>query len=180
MAHLAYQPAQPCVSRLLQYKWDKSAYNMHRMKVSSAKATINSNPPKTYNHLLVKKKKQKLEEERIGTIKRDNNILLGKISHIMRTTGSIDNRKDQAIKRPRSNRKQLELLRITVENRRTEERLRRCAPSYSVQRWRDDWRETLRLTEAISRYPQNCQKSQRNMEDCKKFQEQKEAVKDAV
>uniref|UniRef100_A0AAY4EF56 Uncharacterized protein n=1 Tax=Denticeps clupeoides TaxID=299321 RepID=A0AAY4EF56_9TELE len=144
MAHLAYQPAQPCVSRLLQYKWDKSAYNMHRMK-----ATINSNPPKTYNHLLVKKKKQKLEEERIGTIKRDNNILLGKISHIMRTTGSIDNRKDQAIKR-----KQLELLRITVENRRTEERLRRCAPSYSVQRWRDDWRETLRLTEAISRYPQ--------------------------
>ena len=33
MAHQAYQPVLPCVSKYLQYKWDQSNYDMHRKKV---------------------------------------------------------------------------------------------------------------------------------------------------
>jgi E3 ubiquitin-protein ligase TRIP12 len=35
-----------------------------------------------------------LQEERTATIERDNRILLEKMSHIMRTTGGIDNRNE--------------------------------------------------------------------------------------
>lgn len=40
-----------------------------------------------------------LEEERAATIERDNRILLQKMSQIMRTTGSVDNRNEYEPKR---------------------------------------------------------------------------------
>ncbi|XP_075937913.1 uncharacterized protein CFAP97D2 [Anarhichas minor] len=62
--------------------------------VKSAKPTINTTPPKTYSHLTIKLKNQKaaLEEELAMTIQRNNNMLVEKISHIMRTSGGVDNR----------------------------------------------------------------------------------------
>ncbi|KAK1797813.1 hypothetical protein P4O66_008165, partial [Electrophorus voltai] len=98
MPQLIYQPLLPCASKHLQYKWDRSCYNMHREKVKSAKATINSSPPETYGHLLVKRKTKKMEEERLSKIQRENHMLLDKISHIMRTTGRIDSRNDYVSK----------------------------------------------------------------------------------
>jgi E3 ubiquitin-protein ligase TRIP12 len=47
----------------------------------------------------MKLKKLQLEEERTATIERDNRILLEKMSHIMQTTGRIDNRNEYESKR---------------------------------------------------------------------------------
>ncbi len=44
-----------------------------------------------------------MEEERTATIERDNRILLEKMSHIMRTTGSVNNRNDYEPKRYEEN-----------------------------------------------------------------------------
>ena len=41
----------------------------------------------------------KLEEEQMSKIQRENHMLLEKISHIMRTTGRIDNKNDYHHKR---------------------------------------------------------------------------------
>ncbi|XP_005167839.1 uncharacterized protein cfap97d2 isoform X2 [Danio rerio] len=60
MQHQAYQPVVPCVNKYLQYRWDKNCYEIHRDKVKSAKPTINTSPPKTYSHLLVKLKKSQV------------------------------------------------------------------------------------------------------------------------
>ncbi|XP_005167838.1 uncharacterized protein CFAP97D2 isoform X1 [Danio rerio] len=90
MQHQAYQPVVPCVNKYLQYRWDKNCYEIHRDKVKSAKPTINTSPPKTYSHLLVKLKKSQLEEERVSKIKRENEMLLHKMSHIMQTKGGVD------------------------------------------------------------------------------------------
>ncbi|XP_024269295.1 uncharacterized protein LOC112245424 isoform X1 [Oncorhynchus tshawytscha] len=94
MQHLLYQPLLLNGNKYLQQKWDKASYEMHLRKVKSAKPTIDTTAPKTYSHLALKMKKQKFQEQSMSKIQRENNMLLEKISHIMRTTGRIDNRND--------------------------------------------------------------------------------------
>ncbi|KTG05151.1 hypothetical protein cypCar_00015576 [Cyprinus carpio] len=127
MQHQAYQPVLPCVNKYLQYRWDKNCYEMHRSKVKSAKPTINTTPPKTYNHLLVKLKKRQV----------------GKLNY------------HQMLKFPPlgSEKRQLELLRITKDNQCLLQRLSTCRPRYSVQVWHEQWLDNLQLMETIGRYP---------------------------
>uniref|UniRef100_A0A8C2KMZ9 Si:dkey-83m22.7 n=1 Tax=Cyprinus carpio TaxID=7962 RepID=A0A8C2KMZ9_CYPCA len=153
MQHQAYQPVLPCVNKYLQYRWDKNCYEMHRSKVKSAKPTINTTPPKTYNHLLVKLKKKQLEEERVSRIKRENHMLLDKMSHIMHTGGGVDCRNGYVKKSLGSEKRQLELLRITKDNQCLLQRLSTCRPRYSVQVWHEQWLDNLQLMETIGRYP---------------------------
>ncbi|TRY88213.1 hypothetical protein DNTS_026902 [Danionella cerebrum] len=153
MQHLAHQPVLPCVNKYLQYRWDKNCYQMHRNKVKSAKPTINTTPPKTYGHLLVKLKKKQLEEERVSKIKKENHKLLEKMCHIMQTCGGVDCRNDYVKKSLGSEKRQLELLEISRENVRLLQRLSACRPRYSAQLWHEDWIKHLELLEAIGRYP---------------------------
>uniref|UniRef100_A0A673FY09 Si:dkey-83m22.7 n=1 Tax=Sinocyclocheilus rhinocerous TaxID=307959 RepID=A0A673FY09_9TELE len=153
MQHQAYQPILPCVNKYLQYRWDKNCYEMHRNKVKSAKPTINTTPPKTYNHLLVKLKKRQLEEERVSRIKKENHMLLDKMSHIMQTSGGVDCRNDYVKKSLGSEKRQQDLLRITKENECMLQRSSTCRPRYSVQVWHEQWLKTLELMDTVGRYP---------------------------
>ncbi|KAK7154259.1 hypothetical protein R3I94_007572 [Phoxinus phoxinus] len=153
MQHKAYQPVLPCVNKYLQYRWDNNCYEMHRDKVKSAKSTINTTPPKTYNHLIVKLKKRQLEEERASRIERENQMLLDKMAHIMQTNGGVDCRNDYVKKSLGSEKRLQELFHITKENQRIHQRLSTCRPHYSVQVWREQWLKNLELRENIGRYP---------------------------
>ncbi|XP_051566250.1 sperm axonemal maintenance protein CFAP97D1 [Myxocyprinus asiaticus] len=153
MQHQAYQPILPCANKYLQYRWDKNCYDMHRDKVKSAKPTINATSPKTYDHLLVKLKKQQLEEERVSRIKRENHMLLDKMSHIMQTVGGVDSKNDYVKKSLNRDKRQLELLQITKENQRILQRLSSCRPHYSIQVWHEQWFKNLELIDSIGRYP---------------------------
>ncbi|XP_043104667.1 sperm axonemal maintenance protein CFAP97D1 isoform X2 [Puntigrus tetrazona] len=153
MEHQAYQPVLPCVNKYLQYRWDKNCYEMHRNKVKSSKPTINTTPPKTYNHILVKQKKRQLEEERVSRITRENNLLLDKMSHIMKTSGGVDCKNDYVKKSLGSEKRQQELLRITKENQCILQRLSTCRPLYSVHVWHEQWLKNLQLMDTIGRYP---------------------------
>ena len=57
-----------------------------------------------------------IEEQRLAVIERDNRILLEKMSYIMRTRGSVDNRNDYEQKSLNKTKRQRELLRLTHEN----------------------------------------------------------------
>ncbi|XP_076021843.1 sperm axonemal maintenance protein CFAP97D1 [Genypterus blacodes] len=153
MQHLAYQPVLPSVSKYLQQKWDNTSYEMHRRKVKSVKATINTTPPRTYSHLTVKLGKQKLEEDNRLKISRENDMLLGKISHIMNTTGRVDNRNIFDRKSLSREKRQRELLRISQENQVILCRLSQCRPNYNLKSWHEDWLQTLKVMDSIARYP---------------------------
>ncbi|XP_056611396.1 sperm axonemal maintenance protein CFAP97D1 [Triplophysa dalaica] len=153
MQHQAYQPILPSVNKYLQYKWDKSCYEMHRKKVKSAKPTIATTPPKTYNHLIVKLKKLQLEEERISRIKRENQMLLDKMSHIMQTTGGVDCKNEYVKKSLVEGKRQLELLHIAKENQKILQRLSTCRPHYNIQAWHNQWLENIEFMKNISSYP---------------------------
>ncbi|XP_048388298.1 uncharacterized protein CFAP97D2 isoform X3 [Stegostoma tigrinum] len=94
----AYQPIVPTGSKYLQEKWDRACYHEHRRKVKDAKSTIDNHSPETYSHLNLKFKKLKLEEDRLSIIERDNQLLLQKMSTIMRTTGRVDNKNEYKLK----------------------------------------------------------------------------------
>ncbi|XP_043547181.1 uncharacterized protein CFAP97D2 isoform X2 [Chiloscyllium plagiosum] len=97
--HRAYQPILPTGNKYLQEKWDRVCYHEHRRKVKDAKSTVDNHSPETYSHLNLKFKKLKLEEDRLSIIERDNQLLLQKMSTIMRTTGRIDNKNEYKLKR---------------------------------------------------------------------------------
>ncbi|CAB1328304.1 unnamed protein product [Coregonus sp. 'balchen'] len=150
MQHQSYQPLLLTGNKYLQQKWDKASYEIHLRKVKSAKPTIDTTAPKTYGHLALKMKKQKLEEQSMSKIQRENNMLLEKISRIMKTTGHIDNRNDYENKREMQ---QQEWLRITKENQLILLRLTQCQPHYSIKDWHEDWLKTIKIMESIARYP---------------------------
>ncbi|XP_029386629.1 uncharacterized protein CFAP97D1 [Echeneis naucrates] len=164
MQHLLYQPLFPMGNKYLQQKWDKASYDLHRRKVKSAKPTINTTPPKTYSHLELKLKKQKLEEEWILKIQRENKILKEKISHIMKTTGAVDNKNDYDRKSLGKEKRQLELLRISKENQMILFRLSHCRPHYNVKSWHEDWLKTLKVMDRIARYPRGKAKQQKEQQ----------------
>uniref|UniRef100_A0A8C8EPQ2 Uncharacterized protein n=1 Tax=Oncorhynchus tshawytscha TaxID=74940 RepID=A0A8C8EPQ2_ONCTS len=127
MQHLLYQPLLLNGNKYLQQKWDKASYEMHLRKVSESCFDF--------------------QEQSMSKIQRENNMLLEKISHIMRTTGRIDNRNDYEDKR------YSELLRITKDNQLILLRLTQCQPHYSIKDWHEDWLKTIKLMESIARYP---------------------------
>nr|XP_033966418.1 uncharacterized protein si:dkey-83m22.7 isoform X2 [Pseudochaenichthys georgianus] len=140
--HLAYQPLRTR-NKHLQQKWDKASYELHRGK---------------------------LKEER--TMKRENNMLEETISHILKTTGRVDNRNYYEQKSIGKEKRQLELLRITKENQMILLHLSQCKSHYNVRSWHDNWLKTLKVMDRIARYPQGRtnQKGQEKRTDCNKEQ----------
>ncbi|XP_019956299.2 sperm axonemal maintenance protein CFAP97D1 [Paralichthys olivaceus] len=164
MQNLTHPPPFPTGNQILQQKFDKASYDLHKRKVKSAKSTINTTPPKTYSHLTLKLKKQQLEEERTLRIQQENNMLMEKISHIMRTTGGVDNRNNYDKKSLGKEKRQLELIRITEENQMILFHLSQCRPHYNVRSWHDDWLKTLKLMDSIALYPRGGAKMQKGQD----------------
>ncbi|XP_039600719.1 sperm axonemal maintenance protein CFAP97D1 [Polypterus senegalus] len=151
--HRAYQPVLPSGNKYLQQKWDKAYYDEHIKKVKSAKPMVNTTTPQTYGHLHLKMKKLKLQEERLSIIERDNNLLLEKMSYIMRTSGRIDNKNEYQSKSLNKEKRQRELLQITKENQQILERISQCWPQYSTEKWQEDWEKNEKYMDSIARYP---------------------------
>ncbi|XP_053536672.1 uncharacterized protein cfap97d2 [Ictalurus punctatus] len=126
MQHKAHQPLLPCASKYLQYRWDKSGYEIHM---------------------------KKLEKERLSKIQRENLMLLDKISHIKRNTGRTDCRNEYADKRLDSDKRQEALLEIAKDNKIMLRHLTQCAPYYSVQVWNEQWIKTLEIMKSVGRFP---------------------------
>ncbi|XP_014664745.1 PREDICTED: uncharacterized protein C17orf105-like [Priapulus caudatus] len=151
--HRAYQSITPANNKLLKQKWDKTRFDAHRTKVSTAKPVIDNRPPKTYMHLHLKLKKLQMEEERLAIVERDNNILLEKMSYIMRTRGRVDNNNAYGEKSLNKTKRQRELLRITHENQAIWKRITTKEPHYNHMQWDDQWKVNLSYMSNISKYP---------------------------
>ncbi|GCB80112.1 hypothetical protein scyTo_0019662 [Scyliorhinus torazame] len=162
--HRAYQPILPSGSKYLQEKWDRASYHEHRRKIKAAKPTIDNNSPETFPHLNLKFNKLKLEEDRLSTIERDNQLLLQKMATIMRTTSCIDNKNEYKLRSLNSEKRQREQLRVSQENKSMQERLKLVQPQYDHLKWHQDWYKAEKLMDHIARYPRgwyNAQNSKR-------------------
>ncbi|AWP13429.1 Hypothetical protein SMAX5B_018431 [Scophthalmus maximus] len=102
--------------------------------------------------------------DRALQIQRENDMLRDKLSHIMRTTGGLDNWNYYDKKSLDKERRRSELLRITTENQMILSRLSQVRPNYNVKSWHDDWLRTLRLRDSIARFPRGRENLQKGEE----------------
>ncbi|KAM6438912.1 uncharacterized protein CFAP97D2 [Rhynochetos jubatus] len=163
--HRAYQPILPCGNKYLQLKWDKAKYEEHKKRIQAAKPLVDTSAPAIYSHLHLKLGQRKLEEDRLSIIKRDNRLLLEKMSCIMRTTGQIDNKNDRKAKSLNGEKRKQELRRVKQENRAIQDRITKSQPQYQVQRWHEDWQRAEKYMANIARYPRGWCKSQSPKEE---------------
>ena len=104
-------------------------------------------------------------------MERDNQLLLEKMSHIMRTNGQVDNTNDYRHRRYANNglmftntasiyefslnktRRQRDLLRVTHENQAILKRIQSKEPHYNHLQWLDQWHVNREYMSNISKYP---------------------------
>lgn len=70
---------------ILKKPYEEKRFNDHRRKVKSAACVIDNKPPISRFHVLIKKKKQLKEIERIDAIQNNNFLLLQKLKDIRKT-----------------------------------------------------------------------------------------------
>ncbi|XP_063819640.1 sperm axonemal maintenance protein CFAP97D1 isoform X1 [Pseudophryne corroboree] len=125
----------------LKIKWDNYHYQCHMSRVRNAKSEIDNKPPWIPLHHCIQMKKIQMEKERLAVIERANQLLLGKISQIMRGPGAVDNWNTcylWSLSRRKCNK---DIVRITTENQKIYKRIEESKPSYDHKKWEDEWKD---------------------------------------
>ncbi|XP_063819642.1 sperm axonemal maintenance protein CFAP97D1 isoform X2 [Pseudophryne corroboree] len=107
----------------------------------NAKSEIDNKPPWIPLHHCIQMKKIQMEKERLAVIERANQLLLGKISQIMRGPGAVDNWNTcylWSLSRRKCNK---DIVRITTENQKIYKRIEESKPSYDHKKWEDEWKD---------------------------------------
>ncbi|KAM5135091.1 sperm axonemal maintenance protein CFAP97D1 [Mantella aurantiaca] len=128
----------------LKKKWDTYHYHCHMVRVKTARAEVDNKPPWIYLHHHVHMKKMQMEQERLNAIERDNQFLMEKISHIMRTRGVVDNWNTTYTRISNSGKQSRAIEKIMTENQALHKRIQECKPNYDHRKWEDEWKETQR------------------------------------
>ena len=125
----------------------------HRRKLRNIRSTIDNKPPKRHTHLRKNKKKKQMMQERFAKIERENQLLLKKMSYIMRHD-TLDN-KCKAARYTHSLNKGLrkkELKKISEENMAILARIQSRESTYNHLKWEDERRKNEALLSMISEY----------------------------
>lgn len=112
---------------------------LHQRKLFTAKPVVDSRPPRQHSHLSAKtSKKHQQHQERMETIQKDNELLLGKMLQIdvrPMTTGRPDPRATPSLHRYQHISRSRK---ISAENQSLLSRLRKTHSRYSVRMWEED------------------------------------------
>ncbi|KNC55170.1 uncharacterized protein AMSG_10782 [Thecamonas trahens ATCC 50062] len=148
--------AEPSANRILTKRWNARNHAQHKKRLRSVRSRVDNGPPRQYLHLHLNLKKLQQEEERMSQIEKDNRILLGKMSAIMRQKNTLDNRNARYKRgKPSLNRlkRKKELARITRENQRILSRIQSIQPTYNHVAWEQDRLRQQRMLANICEYP---------------------------
>jgi len=143
--------AIPVSNRFLSKKWEERNQEVHMEKLRSMRPTVDANSPPVFAHTVKKAKREQLLEERYTEIERENRLLLEKMSSIMSgrpvRTRSVKKRSLNQESRKR------ELVKISQENQALMRRLQDRQPSYNIQKWEGERKQTERLLQNICEFP---------------------------
>lgn len=140
-------------------------HDLHRSAVEGIKPAIDRAPPVAHQleHLRHNLKKERLLEDRYMEIDRENKVLLGKMSEIMRQPSvfadaprseklSAKGSSKGHVTLNRNARKQ-EMTRITLENQRLLKAIQTAQPVYSAKKWEADHKKSEVLLRNCSSFP---------------------------
>ena len=150
-------------NRLLAYKEQRRVQEIHHRKLEAirkrkkGKGTLDNAPPKTtkMKHLYTNMKKEQIMEERFTEIERENRILLGKMTQIMKGDTMYSTTPRTAAVGPRSlnlNLRRRELERINNENQALLWRIQSVEPQYRRRKWENDYDRNHEYMQNISQF----------------------------
>jgi len=149
--------AIPEGNRLVTKRHREQERKLHKFKLASAKSCTDTTVPSVYGfgHLRVNMKKEQLLEERYSEIDRTNQILLQKMTEILRQPSlpPINNRSPRGPVSLNKDSRRRELVRITNENMKMLHRIQEAQPVYSHVAWEESWRRSERHLRTACVYP---------------------------
>ncbi|XP_056089193.1 uncharacterized protein CFAP97D2-like [Rhinichthys klamathensis goyatoka] len=151
--HKSYRPLKPAANWFLQQKWDQSNYEIHRDKVREAKPVVDTKGIETPAHIRHNLKKVQLQKERTSIIERDNHRLASNLSAITRSKGLVDNRNHCPQLSVNTHKKKEELLELTAENHRINQRILTQKSDYRRELWEADFEKVQQYRDKLAHYP---------------------------
>ncbi|CAD5123708.1 DgyrCDS12028 [Dimorphilus gyrociliatus] len=144
----------PAGSKLLQKKWEERKQRIHNQKINAMKSGVNNSTPKRYPHLDLRLKKIQIQEEKQAEIDHNNELLLRRLTNIMKHRGLVDNWNEYQQKSLNHGHREKQQERIADENMKIAKYLDSVQPLYNVNNWEQDfhkheyfldmWRETTK------------------------------------
>lgn len=147
--------AIPEGNRLVCKRIRENDRRVHKQKIAGARAFTDTREPQVYgmNHLRVNMKREQMLEDRYSEIDRHNQILLSKMTEIIRQptfSGLPDIRGPASLNKDR---RRKELVRITQENQSILRRIQEAQPVYNHVKWEESYRQSERYLRTACEYP---------------------------
>lgn len=147
--------AIPEGNRLVSKRCRENERRVHKQKIADARAFTDTREPQVYsmNHLRVNMKREQMLEERYSEIDRHNQILLQKMTEIIRqptSTGLPEIRGPASLNKDR---RRKDLVRITQENQSILRRIQEAQPVYNHIKWEESYRQSERYLRTACEYP---------------------------
>jgi len=142
----------PVSNKLIFKRINERNRQIHLNKLSQIKSSINRQPPLSFNHLKVNKKKNQLYETKLTEIERENRILLEKLTNIMKAPAKLPAPEKHPRSLNRETRKK-ELVKITIENQAILKRLKEQKSMYDHNSWLNERKRHETYLKNISEYP---------------------------
>jgi len=146
-------------SKLLERRWKQHDQDIHKERLRTVKSAVRSQflgaAPYAHNEQVRTAAKEAVAERKYTEIERENRILLEKMSNIMQDPKpKLYNPKRFEVASLNRNKRKRELVKITIENQAILKRLQEKAPTYSVNKWNEEYKKNEQFKHNLLEYPQ--------------------------
>ncbi|XP_068684036.1 uncharacterized protein [Montipora foliosa] len=133
----------PSCNKTVEKRFEKEKEEGYYERLQNVKPFLDITPPKEHQHLQLSVKKMQMQQERQAAIDRQNQVILSALMKIKQSPARVDNwnkewkPSDDRLKRFRDRRER----RISLENEKQRDRLKKIRPYYDVQKWEQDFKK---------------------------------------
>jgi E3 ubiquitin-protein ligase TRIP12 len=142
-------------NKLVAKRQRENLRRIHKEKLAAARACTDTKEPAVYGlqHLRVNMKREQMLEERYSEIDRHNQILLQKMTEIIRHPAQSKADRGPGPTTLNKDRRRRELVRITNENQGILKRIQEAQPVYNHLKWEEAYHQSERYMNNVCEYP---------------------------
>jgi len=142
-------------NKIVAKRHRENVRRIHKQKLQAARAFTDNKEPDVYalQHLKVNMKKEQMLEERYNEIDRHNQLLLHRMTEIIRHPAPHQVDRGPGPTTLNKDRRRRELVRITQENQSILRRIQEAQPVYNHLKWEESYRQAERYMQNVCEYP---------------------------
>jgi E3 ubiquitin-protein ligase TRIP12 len=142
-------------NKIVAKRHRENVRRIHKQKLQAARAFTDNKEPEVYalQHLKVNMKKEQMLEERYNEIDRHNQLLLHRMTEIIRHPPPHQVDRGPGPTTLNKDRRRRELVRITQENQSILRRIQEAQPVYNQLKWEESYRQAERYMQNVCEYP---------------------------